>query len=77
MPQILTEVQKECHLQISSDLLKNVELFDRFITGDETFFLVWSRHQMSQHEVENKEFTWPQESMYISNCVQNYAGVLF
>ena len=39
VPQILTD-QKECHLQISSDFLKNVEVFDRFITRDETLFPV-------------------------------------
>jgi len=36
VPQILTHDQK-CRLHISSDLLRNAEMFDRVITGDETW----------------------------------------
>jgi hypothetical protein len=36
VPQILTHDQKQCLLHSSSDLLCNVEMFDRVITGDET-----------------------------------------
>ena len=38
VPQILTHDQK-CRLHISSDLLRNAEMFDRVITGDETWCL--------------------------------------
>ena len=36
VPRILTHVQKR-QLHISSDLLRNAEMFDRIITGDETW----------------------------------------
>jgi len=36
VPRILTHVQKR-QLHISSDLLRNAEIFDRIITGDETW----------------------------------------
>jgi len=36
VPRILTHVQKQRRLHISSDLLRNAEMFDRVITGDET-----------------------------------------
>jgi hypothetical protein len=35
MPLILTHDQKQCQFHISSDLLCNVEMFDRVITSDE------------------------------------------
>jgi len=37
VPRILTHDQKQCQLYISSDLLCNAEMFDRVITGDETW----------------------------------------
>jgi len=37
VPRILTHDQKQCRLHISSDLLRNAEMFDRAITGDETW----------------------------------------
>ena len=37
VPRILTHDQKQCWLHISSDLLCNAEMFDRAITGDETW----------------------------------------
>jgi hypothetical protein len=37
MPQILTHDQQQHRLLISSDLLHNAEMFDRVITGDETW----------------------------------------
>jgi len=36
VPRILTHDQKQLRLHISSDLLRNAEMFDRVITGDET-----------------------------------------
>jgi len=37
VPRILTHDQRQRRLHISSDLLRNVEMFDRAITGDETW----------------------------------------
>ena len=37
LPRILTHDQKEGRLHISSDLLRNAKMFDRAITGDETW----------------------------------------
>jgi len=37
VPRILTHDQKQCWLHISSDLLRSAEMFDRVITGDETW----------------------------------------
>ena len=37
VPRILTHDQKQRRLHISSDLLRNAEMFDRVITGDETW----------------------------------------
>jgi hypothetical protein len=35
VPRILTHDQKQCRLHISTDHLRNAEMFDRVITGDE------------------------------------------
>jgi histone-lysine N-methyltransferase SETMAR len=37
VPRILTHDQKQRRLYISSDLLRNAEMFDTVITGDETW----------------------------------------
>ena len=37
VPRILTQDQKQRRRHISSDLLRNAEMFDRAITGDETW----------------------------------------
>jgi len=37
VPRILTHDQKQSRLHISSDLLRNAEMFGRVITGDETW----------------------------------------
>jgi hypothetical protein len=37
VPRILTDKQKQRRLHISSDILHNAEMFDRVITGDETW----------------------------------------
>jgi hypothetical protein len=37
VPRILTDDQKQQWLHISSDLLHNAEMFDKVITGDETW----------------------------------------
>jgi hypothetical protein len=46
VPRILTHDQKQCRLHISSYLLRNAEMFDRVITGDETWCF--------QHDPETK-----------------------
>jgi len=37
VPRILTHVQKQRQLHISSDLLRNAEMFDRVNSGEETW----------------------------------------
>jgi len=37
VPRILTHDQNKRRLHISSDLLRNAEMFDRVVTGDETW----------------------------------------
>ena len=37
VPQMLTHYKKQHQLHISSDLLRNAEMFDRVITSDETW----------------------------------------
>jgi len=37
VPRILTHDQKQRRLQISSDILRNAEMFDRVNTGDKTW----------------------------------------
>jgi len=46
VPQIFTHDQKQPQLHISSDLLRNAEMFDRVITSDETWCF--------QHDPETK-----------------------
>ena len=46
VPRILTHDQKQRRLHISADLLRNAEIFDRVITGDETWCF--------QYELETK-----------------------
>ena len=52
MPQILTHDQKQCWLHISSDLLRNAEMFDRVIIGDETWCFQYDL-ETKHHAVEN------------------------
>jgi hypothetical protein len=49
MPQILTHDQKQHRLHISSDYLRNAEMFDRVITGDETWCF--------QYDLETKRYS--------------------
>jgi hypothetical protein len=46
VPRFLTDDQKQRRLHSSSNLLHNVEMFDRVITGDETWCF--------QHDPETK-----------------------
>jgi hypothetical protein len=61
LPRILTHDQKQRRLHISSDLLRNAEMFDRVITGDE----------MTDLAVENTEFTSVEESTHVSVAGQD------
>jgi len=56
VPRILTHDQKKCRLHISSDLLRNAEMFDRVITGDETWCFQYhpeTKRQSLQWKTQN------------------------
>ena len=74
VPRILTHVQKR-QLHISSDLLRNAEIFDRIITGDETWCFQYDTETKRQHTVENTEFTSAEKSTHVSVAGQEHAGV--
>jgi hypothetical protein len=55
-PQILTDDQKQHRLHISSDLLHSAEMFDRVITGDETWCFQYdleTKYQSMQWKTQN------------------------
>ena len=49
VPRILTRDQKQRRLHISSDLSRNEEMFDRVITGDETWFFQYDPETKRQN----------------------------
>jgi len=56
VPQILTHDQKLCRLHISSALLHNAEMFNRVITGDETWCFQYdpeTKQQSTQWKTQN------------------------
>ena len=56
VPRILTHDQKQRRLHISSDLLRNAEIFDRVITGDETWCFQYdpeTKRQNMQWKTQN------------------------
>ena len=56
LPRILTHDQKEGRLHISSDLLRNAKMFDRAITGDETWCFQYdpeTKQQSMQWKAQN------------------------
>jgi hypothetical protein len=60
MPRILTDNQKQLLLHISSDLLRKAEIFDRAITGDETWCFQYHPETKRQSmQWKNTEFTSP------------------
>jgi len=65
VPRILTHDQKQRHLHISSDLLCNVEMFDRVITGDETWCFQYDPETKRQHAAEDTEFTSAEKSTHV------------
>jgi len=55
-PRILTHDQKQRRLHILSDLLRNAEMFDRVITGDETWCFQYdleTKRQSMQGKTQN------------------------
>ena len=52
VPRILTHDQRQRRLHISSDLLRKVEMFDRVITGDETWCFQYNP------ETKRKSMQW-------------------
>ena len=63
VPRILTHDQKQCRLHISSDLLRNAEMFDRAITGDETWCFQYdleTKRQSMQWKTQNS--LWPKKA---------------
>jgi hypothetical protein len=55
VPRNLTDDQKQCWPHIPSDLLHNAEMFDKVITGDETWSIK-SGNKRPEQAVENTEF---------------------
>ena len=63
VPQILTHDQIQRRLHISSDLLRNAEMFDRVITGDETWCFQYdpeTKRQSMQWKTQNSP--WPNKA---------------
>ena len=54
VPRILTHDQKQRRLHISSDLLRNAEMFDRVITGDETFCFQYDSEKKNDRACSGK-----------------------
>jgi hypothetical protein len=57
VPRILSHDQKQWLLHISSDLLRNAEMFDRVITGDETWCFQYDPGTKRQSMQWKTEFT--------------------
>ena len=75
VPQIFKHGQK-CQLHISPDLLSNAEMFDRVNTGDETWcFQYHPETKMTEHAVENIEFSSAEKSTHVSVAGQDNACV--
>ena len=56
VPRILAHDQKQSRLHISSDLLRNAEIFDRVIAGDETWGFQYdpeTKRQSMQWKTQN------------------------
>jgi hypothetical protein len=74
VPQILTHDQKR-RFHISSDLLRNAEMFDRVIKSDETWFFQYDREtkqQSMQRKTQNSP--WPKKA-HVSVTGQEHACV--
>ena len=76
VPRILTHDQKQRRLHISSDLLRNAEMFDKVITGDETLCFQYdpeTKRQSMQWKTENSPR--PKKSTHVSVAGQEHACV--
>jgi len=75
VPRILTCDQKIRQLHISSDLLRNAEMFDRVIIGDETWCFQCDPEKTTEHAVENTEFTSAEKTRMSRSQVKiNFVG---
>ena len=72
---ILTHDQKQCRLRISSDLLRNAEMFDRVITGDETWCFQYDPETKRHCKQWKTEFTSAEKSTHVSIAGQDHACV--
>ena len=76
VPRILKHDQKQRRLHISSALLRNAEMFDRVITGDETWCFQYdpeTKRQSMQCKTQNSPR--PKKSTHVSVAGQDYACV--
>jgi len=67
VPRILTHDQKQSWLHISSDLLRNAEMFGRVITGDDTWCFKYNtetKRQSLQWKTQNSP--WQKKSTHVS-----------
>ena len=83
-PRILTLDQKQRRLHISSDLLRNAEMFDRVITGDETFCFQYdpeTKRQSMQCKTQNSprlrkaRMSWSQVKTMLV-CFFDHKGIV-
>jgi len=74
--QILTRDQKQRRLHISSDLLGNAEMFERAITGDETWCFQYDLETKRQSVQWKTEFTSAEKSTHVSVAGQDHSCVL-
>jgi histone-lysine N-methyltransferase SETMAR len=84
VPRILTHDQKQRQLHISSDLLCNEEMFDRVITGDETWCFQYNlvtKRQSMQWKTQNSPWprkahmSWSQVKTMLV-CFFDYKGII-
>ena len=79
VPRILTHDQKQRRrLHISSDILRNAEMFDRVITGGETWCFQYdleTKRQSIQWKTQNSPR--PKKKTHVSVAGHDHACVLF
>jgi len=76
---ILTHDQKQCRLRISSDLLRNAEMFDRVITGDETWCFQYDPETKRHCKQWKTEFTSAEKSTHVKTmfvCFFDHKGIV-
>jgi len=76
VPRILTHDQKQRRLHISADLLCSAEMFDRVITGDETWCFQYDLETKRQSmQWKTQKFTSAEKSTHISVAGQDHSCV--